>query len=294
MPRENLLERLNAGEIFVVDGATGTNLQKMGLPLGAAAERWVLENPVAIQKLNEAFIDAGSEILLTCTFGGTPLRLKASGLEDEVEAINRKAVQITRGAVGKREIWVGGSIGPIGEMLVPLGTVTVEEAEAAFETQARLLVEGGVDLIVIETQFALNEASAAVRGVRKVTDDLPLVCSFSFDRGTRTMMGAKPEDAADAMAPLDVDVLGINCGRSLAENLQALRQLREETDKPIWFKPNAGMPDIDEDGNPIYSVGPREMGAQVSQWIDAGAQMIGGCCGTSPGHLAEIAKAVHG
>jgi len=139
----------------------------------------------------------------------------------------------------------------------------------------------------------LNEASAAVRGVRSVHSAIPLICSFSYDRGTRTMMGVKPEDMAAKIGSMDVDVLGINCGRSLQDNLSALEQLRKVTDKPIWFKPNAGLPEMGPDGMPGYSVTPQEMGAMVPSWLAAGAQIVGGCCGTSPQHLAEIAKAAH-
>ena len=290
---DSLLTRIAGGEIIVSDGATGTNLQMLGLPVGAAAESWVLENPDAVLKLNQAFIDAGAQILLTCTFGGTPIRLAASGLGDEFEKINLKAIEITQAAVNGKDVLVAGSIGPTGHMLAPLGDLTPQEAEDDFEAQARLLSEGGVDLIVIETQFDLNEALAAVKGVRKATADLPVVCSFSFDRGTRTMMGVKPQEVAEVMNDLPVDILGINCGRGLDENLEALKQLRGETHKPIWFKPNAGMPEIGDDGKPRYSLQPAEMGALVPLWLKAGAQIVGGCCGTSPAHLAAIAQAVH-
>lgn len=294
MAERDLRKQLTASEVFVSDGATGTNLQKLGLPVGAAAELWVLENPEAILNLNRAFIEAGSDIVLTCTFGGTKLRLEASGLVDKFEEVNRKAVALTQEAVAGTAVWVAGSIGPTGHMLAPLGTVSEEEAEENFREQATILVESGVDLIVVETQFDLNEASAAVRGVRAVDAQIPLVCSFSYDRGTRTMMGVKPENMVEAIGSLDVDVLGINCGRSLEENLQALQMLRQATDKPLWFKPNAGLPGMDEDGKPTYSVTPEQMGALVPEWLAAGAQIVGGCCGTSPEHLAEISKAAKG
>jgi 5-methyltetrahydrofolate--homocysteine methyltransferase len=285
-------ERLLAGERFVLDGATGTNLQRTGLPVGAAAEIWVLEKPEAIADLERAFVAAGSDIILTCTFGGTRLRLEASGLADHFEAINRKAVEIAQGVTAGTDVLVAGSIGPTGHMLAPLGTLSEEDAEADYREQAQLLVDAGVDLLVVETQFDLTEAAAAVRAVRSVDAAIPLVCSFSYDRGTRTMMGVKPESMAETIGALDVDVLGINCGRSLDENLDALGQLRQATDKPLWFKPNAGLPEMDEDGKPTYSVSPAEMGALVPDWLAAGAQLVGGCCGTSPDHLAEIAKAV--
>ncbi len=292
MAKNDFLKWLQANEVFVSDGATGTNLQRVGLPVGASAEVWVLENPEAIQELNRAFIQAGADILLTCTFGATRRRLEASNLADQFEAINRQAVAITRSAADGQGIFVAGSIGPLGHMLAPLGLVTVEEAETDFREQAALLCEGGVDLIVIETQFDLNEARAAIRGVRAIDSDIPLVCSFSFDRGSHTMMGVTPQEMAGEIGAMDVDVLGINCGRSLDDNLVALTQLRSATDKPLWFKPNAGLPEVDTEGQATYSVTPEQMGALVADWVTAGAQVVGGCCGTSPDHLSEIAKGV--
>ncbi len=290
---EGLLEKLASGDILVSDGATGSNLQIMGLPMGQAGEAWVLENPEEIKALAQAFSNAGSDILLTCTFGGNRIRLKDSNLEADYVRINQKAIEIVKAVVKGGDVLVGGSIGPTGQMLAPFGSLTAEEAQAEFAAQARVLCEGGVDLIVIETQFDLNEAVAAVHGVRSVDQDIPLVCSFSFDRGTRTMMGVSPEDFSGKMSVLDVDLLGINCGRSLSENLEALKQLRQVTDKPIWFKPNAGLPEVDADGRSCYDITPQKMGSLVPEWIDAGAQIVGGCCGTSPDHLAEIAKAAH-
>ena len=290
---EGFLEKLAAGKVLVSDGATGSNLQRMGLPMGQAGEVWVLENPETVKTLAQAFFDAGSDILLTCTFGGTRIRLKDSNLEDEFVRINQKAIEIVKAVVRGSDVLVSGSLGPTGKMLAPFGTLTAEEAQAEFAAQARVLCGGGVDLIVIETQFDLNEATAAVQGVRSVDQDIPLVCSFSFDRGTHTMMGVSPEVFAEKITALDVDVLGINCGRSLSENLEALKQLRQVTEKPIWFKPNAGLPEVDDEGRSCYAVSPKEMGALAPEWIEAGAQIVGGCCGTSPDHLAEIAKAAH-
>jgi 5-methyltetrahydrofolate--homocysteine methyltransferase len=294
MAKRHLMERLAAGETLVSDGATGTNLQRMGLPVGSPAEVFVLDRPEAILSLNQAFIEAGSDIILTCTFGATRLRLEAAGLQDDFEAINRRAVEISKEATMATDVLVAGSIGPLGHMLAPLGPVPVEEAEVNYAEQAGLLCEAGVDFLVIETQFDLNEAQAAVRGVRSVDPEIPLVCSFSYDRGTRTMMGVKPEQMVATLGELDVDLLGINCGRSLDENLAALQALGQTTDKPIWFKPNAGLPEMDADGTPAYTVSPEEMGRLVPQWVAAGARVVGGCCGTSPDHLAEIAQTAHG
>jgi 5-methyltetrahydrofolate--homocysteine methyltransferase len=291
MAQMTFLQRLAETERLVSDGATGTNLQQRGLEPGSAAETWVLEKPEEILRLHQDFAAAGADILLTCTFGATRLRLASAGMGDQTEEINRRAVRLARQAAGETGILVAGSIGPTGHMMQPYGTLPVAEAESTFAEQARLLTESGVDVLVVETQFDIQEASAAIRGVRSVSR-LPLVCSFSFDRGTRTMMGVKPVEVGRDIAPL-VDAVGINCGRSLEENLKALRQLHAPTDRPIWFKPNAGLPKLDVTGVPGYDLTPADMGGRVPEWIAAGASVVGGCCGTSPEHLAQIAQAVH-
>jgi 5-methyltetrahydrofolate--homocysteine methyltransferase len=176
-------------------------------------------------------------------------------------------------------------------MVAPLGTLSEEDAQAEYSAQARLLAEAGVDLLVIETQFDLVEASAALRGVRSVCS-LPVVVYFRYDRGTRSMMGVKPAQMAQTFFGLGVAALGINCGRSLEDNLKALGELRAATTLPLWFKPNAGLPKSDPDGKTYFDVAPETMGAAAPAWVNAGAALVGGCCGTSPQHLAAIARAV--
>lgn len=158
-----------------------------------------------------------------------------------------------------------------------------------------MLAEAGVDALVIETQFDLNEAKAAIRGARSVTN-LPLVCSFSYDRGMRTMMGVKPAQMGRELAEMGLAAVGINCGKSLEDNLKALRELRQAITLPIWFKPNAGLPRASgvEGHATEYDITPDQMGAQVAGWIEAGARLVGGCCGTSPQHLGAIARAAKG
>jgi 5-methyltetrahydrofolate--homocysteine methyltransferase len=287
------LDRLHAGQVLVADGATGTNLQQRGLERGVSSERWVLENPEQIVALHRDFIEAGSDLILTSTFGATTIRLEQSGLAGQAAEVNRQAVALARRATSQAGpgTLVAASIGPTGHLIKPLGPLDEEAAVAAFVAQAQVLAAAGVDLFVIETQFDLTEAKAALRAVRSVTS-LPVVVSFSYDRGTRTMMGVRPSVMAAELADLGADVFGINCGRSLEDNFKALGELRSATQLPIWFKPNAGLPVLDKDANPTYTVSPDQMGAQASTWIAAGAQIVGGCCGTSPAHLAAIAKAV--
>ena len=285
-------EKIRTGKILVSDGATGTNLLQRGLPRGVSGENWVLEKSEEIVRLHRDFIDAGADIILTCTFSASPLRLEGSELAGRALEINHRAVELAHEAIGERSVLVGGSMGPAGKLLKPYGPLEEEDAVLSFAEQAQALSEAGVDLLVIETQFDLNEAKAILRGIRQVSS-LPVVCSFSFDRGTRTMMGVKPAQISAELKDLDVNVLGINCGRSLAENLAALKELRSTTDLPIWFKPNAGLPEVDAEGNAHYSTTPEQMGQLVPEWIAAGAQVVGGCCGTSPEHLRQIASAAH-
>ncbi len=288
------LERLREGEVLVADGATGTNLQQRGLERGASAEVWVLERPEEIVRLHRDFIAAGANIILTASFGATPVRLDAggAGLGSRAAEINRRAVDLARQAAAGTGVLVAGSIGPTGQLLKPFGPLDEAGAERAFGEQARALASAGVDLLVVETQFDLSEARIALRAARGAANGLPLVCSFSYDRGTRTMMGVKPSQMAGELDGL-ADVLGINCGRSLEDNLKALHELCAATTLPVWFKPNAGLPQVDELGNSAYAVTPEQMGAQAPEWVQAGARVIGGCCGTSPEHLREIANKVH-
>ena len=294
MNSNEFLSLLNQKPILVLDGATGTNLQKRGLPIGTAPETWLFDNPGGISQLYSDFVQAGSDIILTCTFGGNRTRLGHANLAERITDVNRIAVELAKQVTAGKNVLVAGSIGPTGEMMQPFGTLGEDQAFEIYAEQAKILLEAGVDLLVIETQFDLSEAQAAVRAVRSLNSDIALVCSFSYDRGVRTMMGVKPAQMAEIFNDMDVDALGVNCGKSLEDNLNVLTTLKENTNKPIWFKPNAGLPTSNEDGTTTYDVTPEMMANQVPAWIDAGARLIGGCCGTSPEHLAAIAEKVKG
>jgi 5-methyltetrahydrofolate--homocysteine methyltransferase len=287
------LERLKNESILVADGATGTNLQKAGLGAGKSPEDWVLEQPDKILALAESFVEAGSDIILTCTFGGTRLRLRESQYKDRVVEINQRAAELTRKAASKRSgVLVGGSLGPTGLLLKPFGPLTVEEAAAGYAEQAGALAEAGVDLLVIETMFSLDEAKAALEGARRVTD-LPAVVSFSYDRGVRTMMGVKPAQVAATFLPLGAAAIGANCGTTL-ENMEKILQEYHAAapEAVLWAKPNAGLPEMDAENQAVYKVTPEEMGAFAKKYVELGARIVGGCCGSTPGHVAGIARAV--
>ena len=289
-PQNNRISEKIAKQVLVCDGATGTNLLQRGLPAGVPSEKWVIDNPDEILHLHQDFLNAGSDIILTCTFGASPLRLQQHGLSEFTEIINKKAVEIAKSAALNSTL-IAGSIGPLGVMLSPYGTLSEDEARNHYSLQVSYLLDAGVDLILIETQFDLSEAKIAVEAALSLTDK-PIICSFSYDRGIRTMMGIQPKKMAAEFNDCGLFALGINCGKSIEENNNCLKELRENTNLPIWFKPNAGLPQLDETGVPRYSLSPDIMGTSVKDWIGAGANIIGGCCGTSPDHISAIAKQV--
>ena len=282
----------SSSEILVSDGATGTNLQKRGLPRGVSAEQWLFDKPQEIVALHKDFVDAGANIILTNTFGASPIRLESADLRGKVVEVNRLAVELARKAIEDVDVMVGGSIGPAGQLIKPYGPLDIDDVHDSYAKQAEALDGAGVDLLVIETQFDIDEASTAIKAIRGISN-LPIVCSFSYDRGTRTMMGVSPTQMAREIEPLGVDLLGVNCGAGLEENLLALRELRAATELPLWFKPNAGKPVRVQGGDTQYKLTPQAMAAEVPVWIGAGARVIGGCCGTTPDHLAAIAEQVN-
>ncbi len=288
------LERLQSGEILVADGSTGASLQKMGLKPGIPPEDLVLDAPEMVLELENAFVTAGADIILTDTFGGSSLMMKKSKYAERTSEINTRAAKLARQAASKRAgVLVAGSIGPTGLLIKPYGPLTVEEATTSFAEQARALAEGGVDLLVIETMFAFEEADAAFKGARSVTD-LPIVVSFSYDRGVRTMMGVKPGDMFKHYKQMGAGMIGANCGTTL-ENMEKILQEYAALDPsfPLWAKPNAGLPHL-VDGETTFDVTPEQMAEYAVKYIRLGARVVGGCCGNTPEHIAAIARAVKG
>jgi 5-methyltetrahydrofolate--homocysteine methyltransferase len=284
-------EFLDGDKILVADGATGTQLQKAGLKPGASPERWNLENPDAIRALHRGYIEAGANVVLTNTFGGTRFRLARHGLEGQVREINTAAAKLAREAAGD-SVFVFGDIGPSGELLKPLGKLTYEEAVAGFAEQAEGLLAGGVDAILVETMSDINEAKAAVEGVRQVNADIPLLVTFSFDTHGRTMMGSKPEKVAREIWALGVTAMGANCGRTLTETLTAIEQMRAAVPEAVLMaKPNAGLPHA-SGGDMVYDVTPDIMAEYAHKFAEQKVKIFGGCCGSAPEHIHAIAEAL--
>jgi 5-methyltetrahydrofolate--homocysteine methyltransferase len=275
--------------VLLADGATGTNYQDMGIEPGVAPEEWVFDAPERVRELHRRFADAGSDLVLTCTFGATTPRLADGPLAGRAVELNARAAELARDAVGD-DLLVAGSLGPTGQLVEPYGVLAQEACVEAYAEQARALAEGGVDLLVLETFFALEEALWAIEGVQSVTG-LPLVASFSFDQGTHTMMGVSPTDVVTAVEPLGVAALGANCGRSLADTDAIVGELLAATEIPLWVKPNAGVPRIVGDAV-VYEAGPEDLAAHVRAYADQGVRVVGGCCGSTPEHIAAIARAL--
>lgn len=287
------IEKLINGEFLIADGATGTNLHKMGLQQGVSPEELVIDNPELLITLSSAFVKAGSDIILTCTFGGTSMRMKDSRYSDRTTEINTLAVALARQAASLREgVLVAGSIGPTGSLMQPFGPASPDEINSTYLSQVEALVKGGVDLLVIETMFSMEEATSAFSAARQVTD-LPIVVSFSYDRGTRTMMGVKPTQVMEYFSDSGATVVGANCGTTL-ENMEKIIQeyVSVRPGFPLWAKPNAGLPHVDENKHAVYDISPEQMGEAATRFIEHGARIVGGCCGSTPEHVAGIVSAV--
>jgi len=294
---DRLSELLAGRPYLLADGATGTNLFDMGLGHGDAPELWNLEHPERVARLHQMFVDAGADIILTNSFGGTRHRLKLHGAQERVAEINEAAARIARGVAGAagRPVVVAGDMGPTGELFQPLGVLDLEQGAAAFAEQAQALARGGADVIWIETLSSSDEVEAAVTGA--ATTGLPVVCTASFDTNGRTMMGITPADfvrLCRRLSPSPV-AYGANCGAGAGEAVTCLLNLEPalEEGAVVVVKANCGIPAY-VDGAVRYDGTPELMAEYARLARDAGARIVGGCCGTTPGHLAAMRAALEG
>lgn len=278
---------------LLADGATGSNLFMRGLQSGDAPELWNESRPEVIAELERAFVEAGADIILTNTFGGTRYRLKLHQAEHRVAELNEKAARIARGVAdgAGRTVLVGGSIGPTGEILEPIGTLPLEDARRAFAEQAAALARGGADLMWVETLSSVEETEAAIAGAR--TTGLPVVATLSFDTNGRTMMGITPSDLAGLSRKHDLAACGSNCGVSPSELVASIVNLATASDPAtvLVAKANCGIPQY-VDGAIRFDGTPELMAVYAQLALDAGARIIGGCCGTTPEHLRRMRQAL--
>jgi methionine synthase I (cobalamin-dependent)/5,10-methylenetetrahydrofolate reductase len=286
------LTRLAAG-VVLADGAMGTYLYERGIPFDRSFDLLNLTDRALIQSIHREYIRAGAELIETNTFGANRYRLAAHGSAEPARLVNRAGAQLARNAreeVGEA-VFVAGAMGPLGKPVAPLGTITREEAAAAYREQAEGLVEGGVDLLILETQTDLGEAAIAIDAIRSVTSDLPLVLQMTFTEDGRTLYGAYPEDVARAMAGTKVDALGANCSVGPQALLEIVERLRRRTELPVSVMPNAGLPRF-VNGRFVYLSSPEYLAEYTTRFAAAGARLIGGCCGTTPAHTRRMKEAL--
>ncbi len=277
----------------MLDGAMGSQLIAAGIPLGTPSELWNVEQPREIASIHQAYVEAGAQIILTNSFGGSSFRLSKPGLGERTMELNRAAAEIACevARAADRQVFVAGSMGPTGELMEPLGPLTSEAARQGFAEQAQGLVQGGVDLLWVETMSDLSEITAALEGIRSVTD-LPIAATMTFESRGRTMMGVSPESALEALLPFEPIALGANCGNGPAEIEGVIEKMAAaQPALRLIAKSNAGMPRLDGE-LVVYDASPEIMAEHALRVRDLGAQLIGGCCGSTPEHIAAMHAAL--
>ena len=286
---DNILNRLQRGEIITGDGALGTMLMRRGLKHGEPPELFNVEKPRVIEEIARLYLDAGAEIIETNTFGASPLRLEQFSLENRTEELNRSAVEAVRRAVGEKA-YIAGSVGPSAKNLEPLGDAEPEQIFDSFAAQIHVLVAAGADIICIETMMDVAEAVLAVKAARSVSAEIPVIATMTFNKtphGFFTLMRNSVKDAAEALKAAGADIVGSNCGNGMEDMVDIAREFRQCTKLPIIIQGNAGLPKEGENGL-VYPDTPEYMAGKAAELLDLGVQIIGGCCGATPEHIRAI------
>ena len=290
MTKQEFCNLINS-RIVILDGATGTNLQKAGMGTSICPEQWILEHPDVMRQLQRDYVEAGTDILYAPTFTGSRIKLAEYGLEDQLADINTRLVRLSKEAAGGRAL-VAGDLTMTGRQLYPLGSMQFEELADVYKEQAKVLSEAGVDLFVVETMMSLQETRAAVLAIQE-TCSLPIMASLTFEADQRTLFGTDPETAVVVLQSLGVDAVGLNCSTGPLEMIEIVEKMRAYANIPILAKPNAGLPEL-ENGQTVYKSTPDEFAEAVRQLAQAGASIVGGCCGTTPAHIKAVKEAVSG
>ncbi|HDS01478.1 MAG TPA: 5-methyltetrahydrofolate--homocysteine methyltransferase [candidate division Zixibacteria bacterium] len=289
----DFLYRIRAGEIIVADGAMGTMCFEAGLRVGDCPELLNIENPQLIEDITRSYLEAGSQIVQTNTFGGTALKLAPYGLQKRSAEINEAAVKIARRAAGDRA-YISGSCGPSGKILQPYGDTEPEIIYASFREQINALIEAGADIITVETMVDLEEAKLAIKAARQISSTIPVMAAMTFDstpNGFFTIMGISIEDAAVGLKEAGADIIGSNCGNGIRDMVMIASGFRQATDMPLIIQSNAGLPKV-ENGKTVYTETPEMMAEHAKDLMVLPVSVIGGCCGTTPEHIRALRKMV--
>lgn len=285
----DLLDRIKGGDVLVGDGAMGTMLMREGLNIGECPESINLEKPEILERIARFYLDAGADIIQTNTFGGSPLKLTQYSLDNKTEEINTAAVRAIRGAAGV-ESYLSASCGPCGHLLKPYGDTDPEEIYNGFERQIRSLVDAGIDIICIETMTDLKEAALAIKAAKSVSQSTPVAATMTFDptpNGFFTIMGVSIEQAASGLADAGADIVGSNCGNGVENMIKIAEEFKKYTSLPLIIQSNAGLPVMERE-NPVYPETPEFMAEGCQRLLKIGVSIIGGCCGTTPDHIAAL------
>lgn len=280
MTKQEFQQLVKNGPV-ILDGATGSNLMKAGMPRGVCTEKWVCENPEPLTQLQKAYKKAGSQIVYASTFSANRISLENYGLENQVKELNSTLVGISRKAVGQ-DVLVAGDLTTTGKQ-----EVSYEELLEAYKEQISVLVEAGADLLVAETMMGINECMAALDVAASVCE-LPVMCTLTVESDGSLFFGGNIYEAVETLAEMGADAVGINCSTGPDQLLSVVENMREKVSIPLIVKPNAGMPVIDEKGNPVYSMGPEEFAVHMKRLVEAGADIVGGCCGTAPEYIQQL------
>jgi 5-methyltetrahydrofolate--homocysteine methyltransferase len=290
---EGLMQRIRRGEIIIADGAMGTILFQKGLKPHECPEKINLSRPDIPEQIAAEYLEAGAEIIQTNTFGGSPLKLNKYSLDDKTEQINRRAVECVRRAVGDKA-YISGSVGPSGQILIPYGDTAPEQIYESALRQINSLIDAGVDVLCIETMTDISEATLNIRAARSISPTIPIMATMTFDqtpKGFFTIMGVTVEKAATALEKAGANLVGSNCGHGIEMMVKIAREFKTHSRLPLIIQPNAGLPEL-IDGVPVYKETPEIMAEKARELVAAGVSVIGGCCGTTPDHIAAIKQVV--